>query len=689
MPKKYALLIGINKYLFMPDKYQLHGCVNDAKLIQNILINKFNFAAHNIISLFDEAATRDNILAEMEGLANIIAKDDILVFHYSGHGHQCKIKTEFTDEGSGKDNCILPCDDAEPSAEGDIWREIRDYQINEWLQRIAQKTPYSTLIFDACHSGTMTRSTDKATTRSLPPEARLLAKSAPITRSTASLRSNTNLNNNATLLQKPSAGGWLNLSDNYVVMSGCRDTQKSKEKYFSQDGQNTKHGVLTYYLSRALLRAKPGTTYRDVFELACANVVADVSEQHPQIEGALDRELFGVKDIEPLAFIPITNIDGQQITLGGGAAHGLRKGSVWNIYPPGSKQASSNQALGSLQVTAVGALSSTALLQESTAPLLIGARCVEVQAAYAPDLLQIDISQLADTYKQNITRGISQSKLVAVAATPDDAHILACVITNGTVLPPTLSAQLHQQQPLISQDTWAFFEADNVLAMPLHAVAEPGVVRVLLDNLEKIAKFRNVLLLDNPATTLHVEFNLFKQTTDGNLVLANGGSTEFLENQAMVLELKNNEAAKTVFFSILWISADREISHFYPHRKTSEELSPGKTIRIGLGNNKLTASLSKDYYGDIGSESCKVIFSSTQTDFSWLNQQGLRSSSGSQSNLSAFDSAFLGKDAGLRTTDQLNPNSSAELAERVAVDVHHDDWDAITRSFILRRTSNS
>ncbi len=676
MSKKYALLIGINKYLFMQAKYQLHGCVNDAKLIKNILINKFNFESKNITSLYDEAATRDNILAAMERLANIIAKDDILVFHYSGHGHQCKIKTEFTDEGSGKDNCILPCDDSEHSPAGDIWREIRDHQINEWLQRIAQKTPYTTLIFDACHSATMTRSTDKITTRSLPTEDRPLARSAP------DLRTNTSQNTSASLLKRPSAGGWLTLSDNYVVMSGCRDTQKSKEKYFSQDGQNTKHGVLTYHLSRALLRAKPGTTYRDAFELACTSVVADVSEQNPQIEGALDRELFGVKDIEPLAFIPITHLDGQQIILGGGAAHGLRKGSVWTIYPPGSKQADSNQALGSLEVTAVGTLSSTALLLDNTGQVLLNSRCVEVKASYAPDLLQVDISELSEAYKMKIVAGIRQSKLVAVAGTPDDAHIRANIITSDSVLPPTITAQ---QQQLITQDSWAFFEADEVLAMPLHAVTEPGVVRVLLDNLEKIAKFRNVLLLDNPTTTLNVEFNLFKQSADGKLVLANGGSTEFLETEPMVLELKNNETVKAVFFSILWISADREISHFYPYRKASEELSPGKTIRIGLGNNKLTASLSKQYYADIGSESCKVIFSSTQADFSWLNQQGLRSSNGSQSNIPAFDSAFIGKDLGTRSADTQNPNSSAELEEQY----DYEDWDAVTRSFILRRTSNS
>jgi hypothetical protein len=665
MSKKHALIIGINKYLYMDEKYQLGGCVNDAKLMKNILINKFNFDPSNIVALYDEDATRDAILAEMERLANVIAEDDVLVFHYSGHGHQCKIKTEFSDEGSGKDNCLLPCDDSEPSAEGDIWREIRDKQINEWLQRIAKKTQYTTLIFDACHSATMTRSSEGSTrARSVPSEARPLERSAGRTRSTLDGNTRNIIN------KRQGAGGWLTLSDNYVVISGCRDTQKSKEKYFVQDERSVKHGVLTYNLSRALLRAKPGTTYRDAFELTCSGVIAEVSEQNPQIEGAIDCELFGVKDIEPLAHIAISDVNGTQVTLDGGAAHGLRFGSKWNIYPPGAKLENSHQSFGVLQVNHVGALSSTAVLIESRGQILVGARCIEIETAYAADLLQIDVSALAEEFRASIGSGIRQSKLLSLAATPDAAHIRASIIDSPSALLTNVSAQ--QKLP-ITQATWAFFEDEDVLAMPLHPVNEPGAVKVLLSNLEKIARFRNVLLLDNPRPTLKVEFNLFKQNPDGNLVLANGGNSEFSKTDPLVLELKNNEAEKTVFFSILWISATREIAHFYPHRKTSEELSPGKKIRIGLGRNKLTAALSDDYPANVGSEFCKVMFSTTEADFSWLNQEGVRTPS---SSVAAFDTALMGIAPSSRAADGQDQSSNQAI----------DDWDAVTRSFILTRT---
>ncbi len=68
MSNKHALIIGINRYQFMEPRYQLSGCVNDAKLIKSTLIRKFNFNRHDIVSLYDEDATREAILQEMQTL---------------------------------------------------------------------------------------------------------------------------------------------------------------------------------------------------------------------------------------------------------------------------------------------------------------------------------------------------------------------------------------------------------------------------------------------------------------------------------------------------------------------------------------------------------------------------------------------------------------------------------------------
>ena len=107
-PKKHALLIGINSYPNLTKFEQLDGCVNDARLVGEILHNRFGFADADITRLIDEEATRDGVLGALELLYEQVGKDDIVVFHYSGHGSQMTDREG--DEPDGLDETIVPHD---------------------------------------------------------------------------------------------------------------------------------------------------------------------------------------------------------------------------------------------------------------------------------------------------------------------------------------------------------------------------------------------------------------------------------------------------------------------------------------------------------------------------------------------------------------------------------------------------
>src|SRR6185295_18975930 len=87
-PGKRALLIGVNKYPNLPLHSQLRGCVNDVEIMQQTLETLFGFPPGNINVLRDEEATADEIRAAMEKLVADCRPDDIVVFHFSGHGSQ-------------------------------------------------------------------------------------------------------------------------------------------------------------------------------------------------------------------------------------------------------------------------------------------------------------------------------------------------------------------------------------------------------------------------------------------------------------------------------------------------------------------------------------------------------------------------------------------------------------------------
>jgi hypothetical protein len=665
VPKKHALIIGINTYAYMEPKYQLKGCVNDAKLINSVLVNKFNFDPKNIVLLLNEQATLRAIHKAMEHFAETLETDDVFVFHFSGHGGDCNVHTEFTDEGTGKDNCILPCDDSEIGTDGErIYREVRDKQFSDWLQRVAQKTLYTTLIFDACYSGTMTRSSEPSTNvRCISSQMRAGSR-ASVSTNAARVQHSLSSEN-----VPRGAGGWLTLSDNYTVISGSRDTQKAKEWHFDIGGESVRHGLLSFFLARALIRAKPLSTYRDVFEVVCAGVVSMVTEQNPQIEGAIDREVFGLKIIEALDFIPVAKIDGNKLTLTGGAVHGLQQDSKWKLYPPGSKVAIEDECLGIIKITRVGGLLSSAEIVERRSEIVEGSRCIEFEAVPSVEPFNVNMEDLPEPYKSDFTRKLEQSKLLKAVDSSKGAQVKIHVCYSQAQLTEFLPDAPNHADVF---PVWAVVEQQDQICMPLRGANEPNALDIVYSNLEKMAKFRNVLQLQNQRSELAVESNLYRLQRDGNAKLANGGTSEFAENELMSIELKNNEAEKSVFFTILWLGADRQIMHFYPRNRSCEELSAQRTIRIGSLENGLWASLPDNHISDVGSITWKIIFSSVKSDFGLLSQEGLRSS-GNASNLDAFDIAFTG---------EAKPSHTERTNSQLLVE---PDWCAINRGFILKK----
>lgn len=83
--RRYALLIGINQYHYFPEEMQLRGCVNDARLMKQVLIDRCGFAASNTITLLNQEATKVNILRALAELSKKATPADVVIVLYSGH----------------------------------------------------------------------------------------------------------------------------------------------------------------------------------------------------------------------------------------------------------------------------------------------------------------------------------------------------------------------------------------------------------------------------------------------------------------------------------------------------------------------------------------------------------------------------------------------------------------------------
>ncbi len=145
--KYYALVIGNNKYKYLPD---LKTAVNDAKETAAILESKYGFSTTLLIN-----ADRYQTLSALHKLRDELTKDDNLLVYYAGHGDLDSVN----DRGYW-----LPTDaDADNSAN---W--ISNVAITDMLNTLPAK--HVMVIADSCYSGTLTRTAVPRINSSIPLE---------------------------------------------------------------------------------------------------------------------------------------------------------------------------------------------------------------------------------------------------------------------------------------------------------------------------------------------------------------------------------------------------------------------------------------------------------------------------------------------------------------------------------------
>ncbi|MDP3149940.1 MAG: caspase family protein [Ignavibacteria bacterium] len=136
--KYYALVIGIDNY--KGDWPKLNNAVNDAKTVSEVLLKDYRF--DEIITLYNEEASRDNIIQKLEALASKTAKDDNVLVYYSGHG-------EFNQQYNR--GYWVPANATTKSTSG----YISNPDLQTYLNGIRSR--HTLLISDACFSGDILR----------------------------------------------------------------------------------------------------------------------------------------------------------------------------------------------------------------------------------------------------------------------------------------------------------------------------------------------------------------------------------------------------------------------------------------------------------------------------------------------------------------------------------------------------
>ena len=228
-----ALLIGIN---YKGTSSELNGCINDIKRMGKML-KKLN-PSIEIKYLSEEKTelpTRENIINGIKWLVKDNDKYDKVFFHYSGHG--TSIRDVSGDEHDYRDEAICPLDYATNGL-------IIDDLLHELLI-----TPMKTelvAVMDCCHSSTA-----------------MDLKYTYTARPSLKRRNKYNVNSYATNYSlKDENLDLLDMKNNIILISGCKDNQTSADAYISGKYQ----GALTHSLITTLEKNNYKLTYSELLK---------------------------------------------------------------------------------------------------------------------------------------------------------------------------------------------------------------------------------------------------------------------------------------------------------------------------------------------------------------------------------------------------------------------------------------
>jgi hypothetical protein len=685
-----ALLIGIDSYPNFPEQAQLAGCVNDVEAMAGLLINRFSFPAANVERVVDGAATQAGIRAALGRLVEQAGAHDVVVIHYAGHGSRMADPKA----PDGMDETIVPSDSGRAPFEN---RDICDAEIHRWLLRLTDRTAHLTLIFDSCHSGHILRDPFGARGRWVEPDPRPAAEAKPQAAAGPALPAGGSRRRGREAgLGGPGdpaegAGSYrLPLGRKYVLVAGCRSTETSFE-VLAEEAGGVQHGALSYYLCQELAKAGAATTFRDLFEAVAPQVTAKYPSQHPQLEGARDVQVFGISELEPMRFVPVRREAGGRVTFAAGAACGMTVGSEWQVYPPGTKSlASGARPLGRVEVTRVRALDSEARVLQGEIGAA-GGRAVEQTHRYGEARLGVEIDATAmrqRTAAAELRTAIEGSPLLRLHV--DNGGAAARVY----LLPARAGAKAGDPVPAVgalSKAAWAVVGADGELLMPVHAAAEPRVVRLLVENLEKRARFRAAMELADPGGPLAGRVRLAILGREGERWIERGVDEEgaapgerservFRAGEQIAFQVTHCHPSP-LYFYLLDLGLSGGISLVYPAMGGEQKPSPrDDALLVGAAaGEEITLCLPEGFpFGGNPEarhtgwlETVKLFATTREADFGALLQGTVRGGSLPQ------DESPLGRL--LRTS--LTGYGTREMA--VARPAADGDWTAVQRSFRL------
>jgi hypothetical protein len=369
--EKHALLVGCTKYVSNKNIPALRGPINDVRMWNNILTDPkgFAFPAKNVTQLAgwpDDPAQRPTYANIVKAWENLIAKagPDVQIFILlSGHGTQQPIPASQKDpldpknpEPDGLDEVFLPADAGEWTGDG-LANGIVDDQVGEWLDKLRDKGASVWVVFDHCHSGTMTRDVEsKEVNRSADPVTIGIPEKAiedAVKRALEAVKKaeaqGKNPREESAQKVKPQKS-----QGSIVAFYAAQPFEEAPEAPLPEGAPQIPenyYGMLSYTVVQALQQRQSPISYRDLARQVASRYRGTRGTRPPTpfAEGDLDREVLGLKEWPKRPDIILENDKGK-LRLNAGELFGLTPGTILAVHPPAGDARDAKEVLGHVRI---------------------------------------------------------------------------------------------------------------------------------------------------------------------------------------------------------------------------------------------------------------------------------------------------------------------------------------------------
>lgn len=643
MPKLYALLIGVDRY--MPNKLpdgghypDLGGCVRDISHVEQMLRSTLGLTDDRIFKLTasvltggqtaepeSQRPTYENMVAAFNNLTALAQPGDQVYIHYSGHGGRTPTMFPALKGANGLDESLVPTDIGKKGT-----RYLRDVEMSHLLKAMSDKGVLVTMVLDSCHSGGATRGMGGGAVRGISsidtterPTDSLVASNEELTQTWLNATSGNTRSVNA-------ASGWLPQPKGYVLLAACRANELANE--FAFDGHD-RNGALTYWLLDSLKQNGSGLTYRMLYNQIVGKIHTKFVEQTPQLEGEGNREVFGSDQKQSQYAVNVLKVDpaNNRLLLNTGRVQGVSKGTQFAVYPADADFTKTDERLAIVELAEpketetwaniVQQLQAGDIKEGAQALLLgVGIRMRGRVRLVRGDNLPATVDQESPLQRleDEISSDSNQTKWVRLVGKDEETDWQVAINAHGE---------------------YEIWDADGKAVPNLRPALEganKSNAAKILQRLIHLTKYRNVRLIDNtdPSSTLArkliIELGTRIPPEPGEEGIGTFGEVFGLRSRPLsigeivFLRIKNL-SPKAVNVTIMDLQPDWGISQVYPApdpdtgvAKDYELLEPGDENALLI---PIEAALPVGYQQ--GTDVVKAIAAVDGTSFRWLEMPPL------------------------------------------------------------------